>query len=86
MPKQLLVVGGIPLLTKLAIEDSNEQVRRKAIYALSSEVRNYQPALNAALKVLHGALNSEGVVDAGDMDAVDQIIEQLKTKSAATIA
>ncbi|TQS31401.1 hypothetical protein Golomagni_08316, partial [Golovinomyces magnicellulatus] len=36
--------GGIPPLVHLAIkEDETEAVRRKAIYALRSAIRNYQP-------------------------------------------
>ncbi|KAI0167137.1 Fes1-domain-containing protein [Hypoxylon sp. FL1284] len=59
-----------------------KDVRRKAVYALSSAVRNYQPALDVAAKELRkrGEEVQEGV-DATDMDAVDQVINGLKQKA-----
>lgn len=78
---RLLAVDAIPLLAHLSIEDSNEPVRRKAIYALSSEIRNFQPGLDAALKTLPKGIAPEGAIDAGDMEAVDRVIEQLRQNS-----
>lgn len=82
----MFVVGAIPKLVHLAIEDTNEPVRRKAIYALSSEVRNYQPALDEAMKSLPEEAKPREKVEAGNMDGVDQIIEKLRedSKSKAT--
>lgn len=79
---QLLGGEAIPKLVKLSTQESNEQVRRKAIYALSSEVRNYQPGLDVAVKALPKAFAPEGAIDAGDMEAVDRVIEQLREDSA----
>ena len=76
--KRLLAVDGISALTRLSIEDSSEPVRRKAIYALSSEIRNFQPGLDAALRALPKGIAPEGAIDAGDMEAVDRVIEQLR--------
>lgn len=67
---------------KLAVTDDHELVRRKAIYALSSEIRNYQPALNAAVDALPEEMKPIGTVDAGEMEVVDQIVEKLRNKSA----
>ena len=77
----MLVVGAIPKLVHLAIEDKEEAVRRKAIYALSSEIRNYQPAFDEAVKSLPEDRRPKCMTDAGDMDAVDQIIEKLRDDS-----
>lgn len=77
------MVGAIPILVHLGIEDPNEPVRRKAIYALSSGVRNYQPALDAALRTLPAAV-SHAVGerhDAGNMEAVDILINELRRRS-----
>lgn len=49
-------------------------LKRKMVYALSSEVRNFQPGLDALLK----ALKEERKVDAADMDAVDRLMERLR--------
>lgn len=80
--ERFLVVGGIPSLVKLAVEDSNEQVRRKAIYALSSETRNYQPGLDEALKALPKGIAPEGAIDSANMEAVDRVIDRLRLESA----
>ena len=66
---------------KLAIEDANEPVRRKAIYALSSEVRNYQPGLTEAVKALPASARPSRDIDAGDMEIIDEIMNGLREKS-----
>ena len=80
--ERVLALDAIPLLAKLAVEDTDEQVRRKAIYALSSEIRNYQPALDEAVKVLHKEYAPEGAIIATNMDAVDGIINKLREDAA----
>ena len=80
--EKLLATDAIPTLIKLAIEDGNEQVRRKAIYALSSEIRNFQPGFDVAVKALPKEYAPEGAIDAGDMEAVDRVIERLRDESA----
>ena len=79
--ERFLAVGGIPRIVKLATEDSNEQVRRKAIYALSSETRNYQPGLDEALKTLPKGVAPEGAIDSTDMEAVDRVMDLLREDS-----
>ena len=84
--EQLLAMGALPKLIKLAMEDAKEPVRRKAIYALSSEVRNFQPGLDEAVKSLPHSIVPEGAIDAGNMDAVDKIMEGLREASARKAA
>ncbi|KAI1458363.1 Fes1-domain-containing protein [Annulohypoxylon moriforme] len=62
--------------------EETKDVRRKAVYALSSAVRNYQPALDAAAKELRkrGEDVQEGM-DATDMDAVNELMDGLKNKA-----
>lgn len=83
---KLLALDAIPLLTHLSVEDPSEPVRRKAIYALSSEIRNFQPGLDAALRALPKGMAPEGAIDAGDMEAVDRVVEQLRGDSARKAA
>ena len=83
---RLLAVDAIPVLSHLSTQDDNEPVRRKAIYALSSEIRNFQPGLDAALNALPKGIAPEGAIDAGDMEAVDRVIEQLREESARKAA
>ncbi|KAK3906427.1 nucleotide exchange factor Fes1-domain-containing protein [Staphylotrichum tortipilum] len=80
--ERLLAMGGVPTLVGLATSDGEDQaVRRKAIYALSSAVRNYQPAMDEAAAALKkGGHHDHGEVDAADMDAVDSVIGRLKER------
>ncbi|KAL9030075.1 MAG: hypothetical protein Q9196_001766 [Gyalolechia fulgens] len=75
--ERLLAIDTVPDLVKLALEDPNEQVRRKAVYALSSEIRNYSPALKVLVQTLPEEIRPGGTVDAGDMDAVDRLIHAI---------
>ena len=70
-------MGSIPALVKMAVEETDGGAKRKAIYALSSEMRNYQPGLDAALKALPEGLRMDGPIDAGDMAGVDALIHNL---------
>lgn len=80
--ERLLAMGGIRPLVGLATrKEEHEAVRKKAIYALSSAVRNYQPAMDAAAEELRkgGLDHGKGdKVDASDMDAIDDIMAWLK--------
>lgn len=80
--ERLLAMGGLPLLVRVALDEKEgEDVRRKAVYALSSATRNYQPALDVVTVELEKEGYTEGgsgKVDAMDMDAVDVIMDGLK--------
>ncbi|KAK0739806.1 Hsp70 nucleotide exchange factor [Apiosordaria backusii] len=85
--ERLLAMGGLPKLVDLILhEGEDESVRKKAVYALSSAVRNYQPALDVAREEL--SKNGHGVdgekVDATDMDGVDKVMEGLKERVEST--
>ena len=75
---QLLAFDAISKLVTLALEDPNDPVRRKATYALSSEVRNYPPALNQLVQKLPEKLRPNGTIDAGDMEQVDKVMDVIK--------
>lgn len=81
--ERLLAMGGIPPLVKLALdEEQGRDVRRKAVYALSSACRNYQPSMD----VLTGELGKLGrggeKVDAADMEACDALIGGLREEAS----
>lgn len=80
--ERLLAIGAIPKLATVAIEDDSQAVRKKAVSALSSEVRNFQPGLDELEKHLPQEYRSARGADAGDMDAVDEIIGKLRTQAA----
>ncbi|KAL8922610.1 MAG: hypothetical protein Q9208_005114 [Pyrenodesmia sp. 3 TL-2023] len=80
--ERLLVIDAIPVLVKLALKDTNEQVRRKAVYALSSEVRNYPQALEAMVQELPEELRPSKAVNASDMEEIDSVIDGIKRASS----
>jgi hsp70-interacting protein len=55
-------------------------VRKKSILALSSGVRNYQPAFDQWVEALPADLKPSST-DAEDMDAIDTIINKLREDS-----
>lgn len=101
--ERLVALGGVEKLVAMALgerlrsekeQDAEKQkdaevkdVRRKAVYAISSAVRNYQPAMD----VLSGELEKRqikepGQVEATDMDAVDVVIDDLREKATTAKA
>jgi hsp70-interacting protein len=81
--ERLLALGAIPRLVELATsKDENKEVRRKAVYALSSESRNYQPAMDVLTEELDKTGRKYGKVDAADMAAVDAIVTSLREEAS----
>ncbi|KAK2748099.1 hsp70 nucleotide exchange factor fes1 [Myotisia sp. PD_48] len=77
--ERLLVFKGIPQLLRMAREDPDLTVRRKSIYAISSAVRNYQPALDELKRHLPADIvGADEKLDAGDMDRINEIIARLR--------
>lgn len=76
--ERFLAVNGVEKLVKVVLDDSDKAVRRKAIYALSSSVRNYQPAMNEAVKRLPKNVVGPDQVSAADMDVIDAIMAKLR--------
>lgn len=77
--------GGLPRLVKMAVDGAEKEgARRKATYALSSAVRNYQPAMDVvAAELEKGGQRAQGSgkVDATNMDAVDEVMNALKEQA-----
>lgn len=76
--ERLLAVDGIPVLCRLAIEDEDEGVRKKCVYALSSEIRNYQPGMNEVVRCLPKDIVGPDQVSASDMEVIDAIMGKLR--------
>lgn len=62
----------------MATEDAEKKVRKKAILALSSSVRNFQPGLDAAIPHLPAEFKPREELDADDMASVDTLINKLR--------
>ncbi|KAH8594810.1 nucleotide exchange factor Fes1-domain-containing protein [Bisporella sp. PMI_857] len=81
--ESLLALGGIRTLVTLATREGEDKlVRRKAVYALSSACRNYQPAMDQLTGELAKLGRQQEKVDAADMDACDVLIEGLREEAA----
>ncbi|KND93580.1 Hsp70 nucleotide exchange factor FES1 [Tolypocladium ophioglossoides CBS 100239] len=82
--ERLFAVGGVPPLVEMAMrEQEKADVRRKAVYALSSACRNYQPAMDLCVDELSKAGHQTDKLDAQDMEAVDQVMNTLREKVKA---
>jgi hsp70-interacting protein len=62
----------------MATADSNRTVRKKATFALSSTVRNFQPGLDEALTHMPTEYKPLETLDANDMESVDTLINKLR--------
>jgi len=76
--ERLLASGAVPKLAKLATEDEDVGVRKKAVNALSSAVRNFQPAMDELEKSLPEGVWKRKGLDAGEMESVDEVIGKLR--------
>jgi hsp70-interacting protein len=88
--ERLLAMNGIPTLLNMALNgDEESETRRKAVYAVSSAVRNFQPAMDVLVGELRGKEDWKGMgevkdgVDAGDMEAVDVIVGRMREEAKA---
>lgn len=68
----------IPDLVSLATSESDAAARKKALYAISSAVRNYQPAMDELSKNLPEGYPTDKT-DAADMEAIDAIMDKLRS-------
>lgn len=77
---------GVPKLVELALEDPAENVRKKAIFALSSQVRNNEAALKVALALLPDEVMPGKQPLATDMEEIDQVMSKLRVRSAKMVS
>lgn len=78
--ERFLEKDGIPILCKVAYGDPDRAVRRKAVYALSSEIRNYQPGMDEACKNLPKDITGPDHISAENMDVIDAIMSKLRDR------
>ncbi|KAF8538236.1 armadillo-type protein [Trichophaea hybrida] len=74
--------GGVSKLVDLLLKDPAEDVRKKAVYALSSAVRNLQPALDAGLESLPSELLAGQELKADNMEGIDALMTKLRERAA----
>lgn len=59
--------------------DDEKNLRRKACYAISSAIRNYQPNADAVVAAIPEGMKTQYTgMDANNMDAVDKFMEELR--------
>lgn len=73
-----LELGGVPKVARMALDDTDAAARRKAVYALSSTVRNFQPGMDEAMKSLPTNITGPDSISASDMDVIDAIMAKLR--------
>ncbi|KAA8913120.1 armadillo-type protein [Sphaerosporella brunnea] len=79
--------GGVPKLVDMMLKDPASDVRRKAVYALSSAIRNSGPALQQAMDALPAELKAgREELDAQDMEGIDRLMEELRERSSKVIS
>jgi hsp70-interacting protein len=78
--ERLLALNGINTLVDISVDDTDKATRKKAVYALSSAIRNYQPAMNEAVKRLPKDIVGPDQVSASDMDVIDAIMGKLRER------
>jgi len=69
-------------LAGLVLEDRDLGVRKRACNALSSAVRNFQPAMDELEKSLPEGVWKVKGLDAADMESVDEVIDKLREIAA----
>lgn len=88
--ERLVALGGVEKLVTMALGErladaeakETKDVRRKAVYALSSACRNYQPGMDVLTSELAKKGQGQGdKVDATEMNAVDEVIDKLKEQA-----
>ncbi|KAF7117529.1 hypothetical protein CNMCM5793_006551 [Aspergillus hiratsukae] len=75
---KLIVFNVLPTLVSMSTSDPAPATRKKAVYAISSGVRNYQPAMDEFVKHLPGGYTRGEKVDASDMAAIDALLDKLR--------
>ncbi|KAI9748975.1 MAG: hypothetical protein M4579_007058 [Chaenotheca gracillima] len=75
-----LATGAVKKLLTMVVDESDTTTRRKAVYALSSAVRNYQPSTDLMVEKLDEDVLGAGKkgLDATDMDGIDTVMEKLR--------
>lgn len=63
---------------RIATGNDETKVKKKAVTALSSSVRNFQPALDEAVSHVPVDFKPSGQLDANDMESVDVLINKLR--------
>ncbi|CCX07673.1 armadillo-type protein [Pyronema domesticum] len=83
--KDLFNHGGIEAITEMMLKDEDAAVRKKACYAFSSAVRNFQEGLDKGMALLPEEYQIKGL-SAEDMPGVDRLMEQLRGRAAKVIS
>jgi len=76
---------GIAKLVDRVLRDPAADVRKKAIYALSSGIRNHDGAMRVAMALLPDELKQKDL-DSQDMEGIDRLMTTLRERSAKVIS
>ncbi|KAG0641686.1 nucleotide exchange factor Fes1-domain-containing protein [Tuber brumale] len=84
----MLKHGGVAKVVDLVLRDPEERVRTKAVYALSSQIRNEEESLKAAVELLPEEVLEKGRHEyrADDMEAIDELVKALRERTKKVIS
>lgn len=71
-------VGGTGKIVDMFLNDPVEKVRSKAVYAISSTIRNYQPAMDTALDKLPSRIKGTDTYHHEDMEGLDRLVSVMR--------
>lgn len=74
-------VGGTGKIIELFLNDPVEKVRSKAVYAISSTIRNFKPALDTALERLPEHIKGTETYHHEDMEGLDRLVSVMRTEA-----
>lgn len=78
--------NGVPKLLELALKDPANEVRKKAVYALSSQIRNSPEALKVVLDGLPEELSPGKELTADDMEGIGALMTRLRERVSKVIS
>lgn len=78
------IPGAMDKVVHRSLKDEDPVARKKAVNALSSMVRNYQPAMDHALAGIPPHLKPDDSLDAADMEAIDKFVGGLREHALKT--
>lgn len=73
--------GGTEKVVKAFLNDPVEKVRSKAVYAISSSIRNYEPAFKNTLELLPKELLGEEELHHEEMEGIDRLIQRMREEA-----
>ncbi|KAF8471931.1 nucleotide exchange factor Fes1-domain-containing protein [Kalaharituber pfeilii] len=73
--------GGTHKAINAFLNDPSEKVRAKSVYAISSTIRNYEPALKTCLELLPAHIKGTEKYHHEDMEGIDRLVDVMRKEA-----